>query len=143
MRHIIRRIDAIRRRCSEVENDLIDEFLAGRVGRRELLRHGAVLGMATPLLAGLAGGLGAAAFPTAARAATAGTIRVAQTVPAGAIDPVTIADSGGLIQLCQTGEYLALSGGDLRLRPVLAESWKPNADGSGLDLRAPQEREVP
>jgi peptide/nickel transport system substrate-binding protein len=130
MRHIIRRIDAIRRRCSEVENDLIDEFLAGRVGRRELLRHGAVLGMATPLLAGLAGGLGAAAFPTAARAATAGTIRVAQTVPAGAIDPVTIADSGGLIQLCQTGEYLALSGGDLRLRPVLAESWKPNADGS-------------
>jgi len=124
-----KRIDPIRRRCSEVENDLIDGFLSGWIARREFLRHGAVLGISAPLLAGVVGGF-SAAWPTSARAASQNAIRVAQTVPAGAIDPVTIADSGGLIQLCQTGEYLALSGGDLRLRPVLAESWKPNADGS-------------
>ena len=58
------------------------------------------------------------------------TVRVAQTTPSGAIDPVTVPDSGGVIMLCQTGEYLAISAGDLRLRPVLAESWKPNQDGS-------------
>ena len=125
----IKQVDAIRRQCNEVENDLIDEFVAGRIARRDFLRHGALLGISAPLLAGLTGSL-AATWPSNARAASQSTIRVAQTVPAGAIDPVTIADSGGLIQLCQTGEYLTLSGGDLRLRPILAESWKPNADGS-------------
>jgi peptide/nickel transport system substrate-binding protein len=122
------RIDAIRRRCSEIENDLIDELVAGRIDRRAFLRHGTVLGLSAPLLLGV---LGETAMPRAAQAAeSSATVRVAQTVPAGAIDPVTVADSGGLIMLCQTGEYLTLSGGDLRLRPVLAESWKPNKDGS-------------
>ncbi len=32
--------------------------------------------------------------------------------------------------LSQTGEYLALSDPDLHLRPLLAESWQPNRDGS-------------
>ncbi|MFO1060029.1 MAG: ABC transporter substrate-binding protein [Dongiaceae bacterium] len=121
--------DAVRRGLTEVENDLLDELRAGRIGRRAFLRHGTVLGMSAPLLLGLAGGLRTALRPAMAHAEDA-TIRVAQNMPAAAIDPVTIADSGGLIQLCQTAEYLAISGGDLQLRPVLAESWKPNADGS-------------
>jgi len=125
-----RYLDELRRRSSEVENDLIDELRAGHIGRREFLRHGTVLGMSAPLLLAAAGGIGSLAAPQAARAATAGTVRVAQTTPSGAIDPVTVPDSGGVIMLCQTGEYLAISAGDLRLRPVLAESWKPNQDGS-------------
>jgi peptide/nickel transport system substrate-binding protein len=130
MRNLGKFFETIRRQSSEIENDLMDELLAGRIGRREFLRHGTVLGMSAPLLVGIAGAIGTALIPSRARAASDATIRVAQTSPAGAIDPVTIADSGGLIQLCQTGEYLTLSGGDLQLRPVLAESWKPNADGS-------------
>jgi peptide/nickel transport system substrate-binding protein len=122
--------DAARRGLTEIENDLIDELHAGRIGRRAFLRHGTVLGMSAPLLLGLAGGLRTALAPRPARAADDATIRVAQNMPAAAIDPVTIADSGGLIQLSQTAEYLAISGSDLQLRPVLAESWKPNADGS-------------
>jgi len=122
--------DALRRQASEVENDLIDELQAGRIGRREFLRHGTVLGMSAPLLMAALGGLEYALAPRPARAAAGGTVRVAQTTPSGAIDPVTVPDSGGVIMLCQTGEYLALSAGDLRLRPVLAESWKPNQDGT-------------
>jgi len=125
-----RYLDELRRKSSEVENDLIDELRAGHIGRREFLRHGTVLGMSAPLLLAAAGGIGSLAAPQTARAATAGTVRVAQTTPSGAIDPVTVPDSGGVIMLCQTGEYLAISAGDLRLRPVLAESWKPNQDGS-------------
>jgi ABC-type transport system substrate-binding protein len=34
------------------------------------------------------------------------------------------------LMLQQTGEFLANSGSDLVLRPVLAESWTPNQDGS-------------
>lgn len=127
MKSDARRTDAVRRRCTEIENDLIDEFLAGRIDRREFLRHGSVLGMALPLLGGIAG------FEIGSRpahAAAGATVRVAMTVPAAAIDPVTVADNGGLVMLAQTGEYLILSGPDLKPRPVLAESWKPNADGS-------------
>jgi peptide/nickel transport system substrate-binding protein len=126
-----RHLDELRRQASEIENDLIDELSAGHIGRREFLRHGTVLGMSAPLLLATLGGLAYSVAPRSARAATAGgTVRVAQTTPSGAIDPITVPDSGGVIMLCQTGEYLALSGGDLRLRPVLAESWKPNKDGS-------------
>jgi len=125
-------VDAVRRRCSEIENNLIDELVAGRIGRREFLRHGSVIGMSLPLLGGLATALGAGVSTSPARAAATpgGTIRIAMTVPTAAIDPVTVADAGGLIMLQQTGEFLALSGSDLKLRPVLAESWKPNADGT-------------
>jgi peptide/nickel transport system substrate-binding protein len=125
-------IDSIRAGFNEIENDLADELLSGRIGRRELLRHGSVLGLSLPLLGSLAAGAGAFATPSAARAAgkPGGTIRVATSMPAGAIDPVTVDDNGGLMMLMQTGEFLSISGPDLRLKPVLAESWKPNQDGT-------------
>ena len=44
--------------------------------------------------------------------------------------------------LQQTGEFLANSGGDLRLRPVLAESWKPNQDGTVWLANAPNSIDV-
>ena len=124
-------IDSIRRQSSELENHIIDEFLAGHIDRRGFLRHGATIGMSLPLLTTLAGAFGASmvALPRVAGAA-GGTVRVATTVPAAAIDPVTVADGGGLLMLQQTGEFLTISGADLRLRPGLATSWKPNNDGS-------------
>jgi peptide/nickel transport system substrate-binding protein len=51
-------------------------------------------------------------------------------VPTGAIDPITIADQGGQDMIAQTGEYLCLADQQLLLRPVIATSWKPNADAS-------------
>jgi peptide/nickel transport system substrate-binding protein len=124
-------IDSIRRGSSELENHVIDEFAAGHIDRRAFLRHGSVIGMSLPLMGTILGAFGAAIVAPATRAATAGaTLRVATTVPAAAIDPVTVADGGGLLMLQQTGEFLANSGSDLRLKPVLAESWKPNEDGT-------------
>ena len=124
-------IDGIRRQSTEIENQLIDELAAGLIGRREFLRHGTVLGMSLPLLTTLGGAFGLTAVAARpAMAAMGGTIKVATTVPAAAIDPVTVADGGGLLMLQQVGEFLCISGPDLRLRPALAESWKPNQDGS-------------
>src|SRR5215813_2494421 len=126
-----RTIDSLRRRLTEIENDLVDELAAGRIGRREFMRHGSVLGVALPLLAGLAGGFGLPLVSRPARAAAAGgTIRVAVQQPAGAIEPVTVDDQGGLMMLHQTGEFLSISGPDLKLTPHLAESWSPNKDGT-------------
>ena len=69
-----------------------------------------------------------------ARAAPLGrpgaTIRVASDVPAGAIEPLTISEIGGLVMLCQTGEFLIMDSPDLVLRPSLATAWSPNHDCS-------------
>jgi len=124
-------LDALRRGRTAHENHLIDGLLAGRVGRREFLRHGSVLGLSLPFLGSVATAVGLASTPRLARAGTpGGTIRIAQTVPAAAIDPVKIADGGGITVMSQVAETLVLSGGDLTARPVLAESWSPNKDGT-------------
>jgi len=117
-------LDRIRRHGTAVENAVIDEHRAGRLDRRTFLRHAAVLGMTSPLLSALA--------PRRVRAAGApgAEVTVGMPVPAGLIDPLTVADTGSICLLSQTGEYLAVSDPALQLRPALAQSWLPNADGS-------------
>ena len=126
----IRNLDALRRSLRPHENHL-DGLLDGRVSRREFLRHGSVLGLSAPLLGSIAGATGLAWPASHARAAAAGgTLRIAQTVAGGAIDPVKIADGGGITLLSQTGENLVLSDRDFVAKPLLALSWSPNADGT-------------
>ena len=85
----------------------IDEFLAGRLSRRELLRYASVIGLS------LAGG-GLFATPQAraqgAPGAANATVRVAHLTPTGAIDPLTVGDAGGLALLVQTGSALGILG---------------------------------
>ena len=124
-------LDTLRRGRTAHENHLIDGLVAGRVSRREFMRHGSVLGLGLPFLGSVAAAVGYAVAPRAARAGTpGGTIRIAQNVPAAAIDPVKIADGGGITVVSQCAETLVLSGADLTAQPVLAESWSPNKDGT-------------
>ena len=81
--------------------------------RREFLRSGAI---ALPLL-------GAGRLPGT-------TIRVAAPMPAGAIDPLTVSESGGALMLSQTGEFLVFDSPDQGLRPMLALDWASNPDAS-------------
>jgi peptide/nickel transport system substrate-binding protein len=122
----------IRRNLGAVENDLIDAMLSGKIDRRAFLRHGSLLGLSLPLLGGLAGSAGLLGAPAPARAQgkPGGTIRVALASPAGAVNPVTVADDGGLTLLIQGGEFLCVTQADLTLKPSLAVSWSPNADSS-------------
>lgn len=117
-------IEALRRQSTDLENHVIDEYLAGYIDRRQFLRHGSVFGMASVL----GGVIGASAAGSRAYAdgKPGGTVRVAITTPAGAINPVLVADSAGGTMLQQTGEYLIIDDPDLKLRPVLATGWKPN-----------------
>ena len=149
-----RRADEIRARRSEVENHLIDEYKNGKISRKELVRRGTVVGMSIPLLGFLAAACGgddeeaaapappadtggAAAPPAPApepapppAPAGGGKIRTAVIAPAGSLDPIKVADEGGLAGLAQSGEYLTWSDSQLQLQPRLAESWAPNSDGS-------------
>jgi peptide/nickel transport system substrate-binding protein len=123
------RLDQIRAGQGEIANHIIDEYAAGRMSRRDLLRRGAVVGISLPVLGAVISACGgSSSSPSASPSGTSGaTIRVGIVLPTGAINPVTVADQGGLDMLAQTGEYLTLSDQQLTLRPVLATSWTPNS----------------
>ena len=131
------RVDSIRATRSELENHLIDELRAGKIGRREFVRRGAVVGMSVPLLSFIATACGVSRQDLEAKdkaqtkkAQPGGALRVGQQQPPGALDPVTVNSQAGLTILGQTGEYLIWSDRELNPEPRLAESWKPNEDGS-------------
>lgn len=107
----------------------MDELIAGRMDRREFLRRGSVLGMSIPFWGALLGSSSSARAAENSARHSGETIRVGMSVPAGSIDPLTVADTGGVCMLTQTGEYLAISTPDVGLVPQLATSWKPDADG--------------
>jgi peptide/nickel transport system substrate-binding protein len=133
------RLDTIRADRSELENHYIDELVAGHISRRQFVRRGAVIGMSasalTAVLAACGGANNTSSTPSTSTAAgtptKGGTLKLAIQTPAGAINPLTISDAGGLCMLAQTGEFLAFDNNmALQLQPMLATSWKPNADGS-------------
>ena len=115
-------------RLSPLERHVVGEYRAGRLDRRTFLHHAARIGLL-------------AAIPTRGYGAVAdrghpgATIRVASNTPAGAIEPLTVSEIGGLVMLCQTAEFLIRDGPDLILRPSLAIGWTPNRDCSSWTFR--------
>jgi peptide/nickel transport system substrate-binding protein len=133
-------LDRLRQGRSELENHYIDEFASGSIGRREFLRRGSMIGMSMPLLGAILAacgssssgtGTGTGASTTGGTPTKGGALRVATVTPAAAVNPLTVADAGGLAMLNQTGEFLIFDSNlKLALQPMLALSWKPNSDGS-------------
>ncbi len=127
------RLDELRAGQGEIANHVIDEFVAGRLSRRDLLRRGALVGISLPVLSAIVaacGGSSSSSSPKTSGSGAAGanaTIKAGIITPTGAINPVTVADQGGLDMLAQTGEYLCLSDQTLTLKPVLATSWSSNS----------------
>jgi peptide/nickel transport system substrate-binding protein len=132
-------LDHLRRGQGEIANHIIDEFAAGRLSRRDFIRRGTVVGISIPVLGSILAACSSskstpstAPSSSSASGASAGsgaTIRAGIVTPTGAINPVTVADQGGLDMLAQTGEYLNLSDQTLTLQPVLATSWSSNSTG--------------
>jgi peptide/nickel transport system substrate-binding protein len=142
-----RRVDAIRAQSSELENHLIDEYRTGHLSRREFIRRGTVIGMSVPLVGFLAsacgtgskdsgsggGGGGGNAVQAGGKQVEVrpgGTLKLGMSPGASTeIDPLKVADEGGLGIMSQTGEFLAFSDDKLKLQPRLAESWSPSENG--------------
>ena len=89
------------------------------------------MGISVPVLGGVLAACGSSpSSSSSGKKSTAGsgaTINVGIITPAAAINPVTVADQGGLDMLGQTGEYLCFSDQTLTLQPQLATSWTPNS----------------
>ena len=132
-----RRLGHLRKGQGEIANHIIDEYAAGRLSRRDFIRRGTVVGISVPLLGSIVAACGSSSSSSAApgtsssssasAAAAGAVIKAGIVTPTGNINPVTVADQGGLDMLAQTGEYLCLSGQTLNLTPVLATSWMPNS----------------
>jgi peptide/nickel transport system substrate-binding protein len=126
----------------DIANHIVDEFIAGRLSRRDFIRRGTVVGISVPLLGSIIAACGSSSSSSTpstgsstsgssstATGAAGATIRAGIVTPAGAINPLTVADQGGLDMLAQTGEYLCLSTQTLTLQPVLATKWTANSTG--------------
>jgi peptide/nickel transport system substrate-binding protein len=131
-----RRLGRLRQGQGEIANHIIDEFAAGRLSRRDFIRRATVVGISVPVLGSILAACGSSASSSGSSTASASSsaagapgavIRAGITTPTAAINPITVADQGGLDMLAQTGEYLTLSGQTLNLQPVLAESWSANS----------------
>jgi peptide/nickel transport system substrate-binding protein len=135
---IQRQVDAVRAQRSELENHIIDEYRAGYIGRREFIRRGAVVGMSLPLVGFLASACGGddgepdrgGAPVTTEDIQKGGTLRTGLQIPGSDLNPILVNNQGALAVLSQSGEFLIFSDRELKPVPRLAESWKPNADGS-------------
>jgi len=125
------RLDRLREGQGDIGNHVIDEYVAGRLSRRDFIRRGSVVGISLPLLGAIVSACGGSSTTSAPSSSATGqsgaTIKAGIIVPTGQINPVTVIDQGGLDMLAQTGEYLCLSDQTLTLKPALATSWTPNS----------------
>jgi peptide/nickel transport system substrate-binding protein len=133
-----------RRRRNDIENHIVDEYIAGRIDRREFIRRGTVAGLSLPMISFLIAACGGAndtatttppagstagGATTGAPPAAGGTMRLGITTPTTEVDPVLNGDAGGLAVLALTGEFLCVDE-NKQLTPWLAESWTSNPDAS-------------
>ena len=133
-----RRLGRLRQDQGEIANHIIDEFAAGRLSRRDFIRRATVVGITAPSLGAILAACSSSSSSStssssssssssSASGAPGAVIKAGIVTPTASINPVTVADQGGLDMLAQTGEYLCLSTQTLTLQPVLATSWTPNS----------------
>jgi peptide/nickel transport system substrate-binding protein len=139
VRDMNRALGRIRGRRNDIENHVIDEFLAGRIDRREFFRRGAVVGMSVPLLSTIVAACGGSSSSSSGGGGATssgggggkpgGTLRLSVLKPTTEVDPVLSADVGSLAMIAMTGEFLCVDENQ-QLTPWLAESWSPNSDAT-------------
>lgn len=144
-----KRIEDIRSGASETERQLIDDYMAKRLSRRDFIRRGTLAGMSVPVLGFIAacgdsegevatttaGGGGTTTAPAGDTTTTEAvsddpiTVRIALGSQPGVVDPVLINDEPRIQFISLIADTLTFSS-STGLRPALAESWEPNADGT-------------
>src|SRR4029077_12148688 len=99
------RLSRLREGQGEIANHVIDEYAAGRLSRRDFLRRGAVVGISLPVLGAVISACGSSGSSTPSTftgysGGTAGAkIKAGIVVPTATINPLTVADQGGLDML--------------------------------------------
>lgn len=125
------RLDELRRGRGPIPEHVIDEFLAGKISRRDFIRQGTKVGLSLPLVGAILSAHGSRPLlKTSAPVGKSGaTIRAAIETPTESVNPIT-ALGGAAETMEQVGEYLVFANNQLGFQPWLATSWSPNADAS-------------
>jgi peptide/nickel transport system substrate-binding protein len=130
------RLDGLRRGRGPVQEHVIDEFVAGRLSRRNFMRKGSAIGLSIPLMSAIVAACGSSGSTTPSSTGTSaagkagGTIKAGFQVPVGAINPITINDQGGLELIGNIAEFLTFVDNQGVYHPWLATSWTSNSDAS-------------
>jgi len=124
--------DYRRSEAGPIENNLIDEFVAGELDRQEFLQRATMFGLSLGAVGTLLRYVGEADVAQAAPmfAKAGGTLRAGITAPGGPLEPYLLNDGGALAFAGIPGEYLTFTNPQAQVRPMLAASWKPNKDAT-------------
>ena len=131
--------------ASPIENNLIDELVAGELDRPEFLRRAAVFGLGAGTIGLLLRYMGEepAFGGTLAPAKVGGTLRVGSVAYNSSLEPYGLREAGSLGLAGIPGEYLTYTNNKLQVRPWLATSWKPNKALTVWTFQIRQGRQVP
>ena len=143
-----KRFDALRSNAGPIEVDLVEAYAQRRIGRRDFVKRGTIVGLSAPfmgaIIAACGGGSDDEAATTDGDTAAAATSAPAATTSGGnllvgnqfgdansGLDPVAMLDLGTYNIISQAFEYMVGLGADGNVSDnALATSWSPNDDGS-------------
>ena len=133
------KLDALRAGRSELENHYLDELAAGRIGRREFMRKGAVIGMSSTLVGAALSACGGANSSNASSATSSGAAAAdeGRHAPTRLPGPVR----GGQPDHDRGPGWLHDAHPDRRL-PHLRQQHDPAAAADAGDQLEPQRRRV-
>jgi peptide/nickel transport system substrate-binding protein len=144
-------LDAVRRTSTPLKNDLIDNYAAGKINRRDFVRRGTIIGLSVPAMTAVlaacggddddaptassgdgGGGDAAANFGVVESTgfAAGGVVSVGVQPPSSALDPINMLDQGVYNICSQSFEYLVGVGLDGNITSnALATGWEVNEVG--------------
>ena len=133
MRYPNEEIEAYRRNAGELENELIDEYRAGTLSRKELIQRGSVLGMSLPFLGLLAGPAQAAISRPMARpmdvGQRGGTIRIGTASIDASLEPPLLQTLAAISVTQISGEQLTFADKNASCGPAWRPPGSPVAEG--------------
>ena len=131
------RLDDLRRGRGPVQEHVIDEFVAGRLSRRDFIRRGSAIGLSMPLIGGILAACGSSGRidvrlqPRPRRARLVRPSRSGSSVARGRDQPDHHRRPGrpGAASV-NVGEFLVFTDHHVHYHPWLATSWSANSDAS-------------
>ena len=146
------KFEELRTGVGPLQAEIIDGFASGSLSRRNFLVRGSVVGLSAAFMGSVIAACSSdeaanttepagttpsnetlappATEPPAGAIQQGGTLRIAAQRPGSPLDPVAMDNLGSYTPVVTSFEYLAGPGGGAAIKPMLAESWEPNADGS-------------
>lgn len=129
-----RRIEEYRRsEAGPLQNNLVDELVAGELDRQEFLQRASMFGLSVGAMGALLAYVGEGELAHAAPlepVQSGGTLRLGLPVFGASLEPYLLNEGGALAFSGIPGEYLTFTNPQGRIVPWLATSWRPNADAT-------------